>query len=252
MVRKKMSWHLVLVVVWFAFVSTGHTTSVLASGDSILVGNSLESFKELYPHLKNATFTPREWRGTLHVPLIGVRHVVLPYFETNRTAAEMSTDPRLNQYAYTVIVVSGDDKMEVAVVTCNNSPNQFVVLADEAVNALLPQWLFERGVDMWEVIRKQDTDPYRFTWGEKTWTSKQLSEALSFVVSGQMIPAGYAGRQVKFLCSKLPSFVGSIDNNSYGMINFLVQQTKCDFSQMYTLLESALKVAMGAFPKRAP
>ena len=234
-------------------VCVGHTTWAVADGASILVGGSLDSFKESHPHLKDARFTLREWRGTLKIPLFGERAIVLPYFEADRTPQEMSTNPTQNLYARTTVAFHGDQRLGVVVVISKNPPHPPAVLADEAVNALLPQWLFERGVDIWEILQKNATDPYRFTWDGKSWVFNQLSEAFSFTVSGQMMPGGYTG-EAKKLCDDLPPYVSDTYKkyNAYELTNYLAQKTGCDFSRMHALLEGAAKVAIDAFPKRTP
>lgn len=236
----------VVAFLWCVLASVGCVTQAVGK-PLIVAADSPELFKELHPPLRNAVFTSRSWEGTLRVPLFGTQRVVLPYFEMDRTAEEMGNDA-YGSNANTTIRSRGDGTVEILVVTCKKPSEQ--VLADEAVNAFFPWWLFEWGIDAWKVFRNNSTAPYRFTWGGKSWTLDQLSEALSFIVSGQMVPGGYAGWQAKSLCVRLPKFVGKVGGeNRYEMTNALASQTKCDFPRMFDHAGEALKALIETLPK---
>jgi hypothetical protein len=77
--------------------------------------------------------------------------VDLPYLESSFAPQEIL--PGMDEFGVTLVKPMQSARvLEVVVVTQANP--KMTLLANEAVNALLPRWLIEEGVDMYAVYSK--------------------------------------------------------------------------------------------------
>ena len=136
------------------------------------------------------------------------------------------------------------------------------MLANEAVNALFPQWLAEvYGADM-PAVYNAPAHAYTFLWHGHRWSYDQVSETLSAIVPAQLIGDGYTGAAQRRVCNNIPKMPTVTDTSSgitiyrpsmdphtegvdaYDLTRFLVRETRCDLRRMRPLIGEIIDKAL--------
>lgn len=197
------------------------------------------------PSLRKAKFKAGIWTKQLTIPGMGVKKVELRYFESSLSAPEIF--PGAGSFAVTLVRATKPQKGMTVVVVTQANPRE-ATLANESINALLPRWLIEQGVDMYEVY-KLPMGAYKFSWDGRQWSFDQLTELISTVVPGQILPGGYLGKSAKEeIC--LNNLDPQVQGHAvYALTQHLAKKTQCDVNKMHELAGQALHAFIRSAPR---
>ncbi len=195
------------------------------------------------PNLAKFPYTEKKFERTVSFPLLGVKTINLTYLESKARSEQIA--PGQAKFSATV-AAKPNEELHVVVVT--HAEPDAVTLVNEAVNALLPGWLIERGVDM-HAIYTLPMGGYRFTWNQQVWSFDQLTEFLSAIVSAQGLPGGYLSPKAPArICEGLsdPEIGG---HAVYKLTHYLTKKHGCNMSVLHKEAEEVLKAFLATAPR---
>ncbi len=233
------------VTVWITFVVLSFVTIVHAESaneQEIVFIDSPNLIATSIPFLNGVRYTKSTFKQQLLIPGIGSKNVVTPYFEMEFNPREFG----LISFAVTLVQAVEEETLLVGVATQKEPDN--VTLSNESVNAHLPQWLIEEGVDMHHVYTLPIGE-YQFLWHDQLWSFDQLTELLSSVVSAQALPGKYMNPGAK---ARICDGIGEVEmdgHNVYGMLLHAIRDSECNLVSMHTLAGEALLSFMEQAPQ---
>ncbi|MFZ2253105.1 MAG: hypothetical protein WAW13_02940 [Minisyncoccia bacterium] len=167
----------------------------------------------------------------------------MTYFEFNITPKEIIGED--GHFAITLVMAKAPRDLHIAVAT-QRDPDE-ATLANEAVNALLPEWLISRGVDMFEVYKKP-MGGYWFQYQGRQWSFDQLTELLSWIVPGQTLPGGYLSSQTARVCEGNPS-PKIKGHDVYALIHFMINKFGCNLPILHDKSGEVVTAFISTAPK---
>lgn len=202
-----------------------------------------EGVFEHIPILGTKHFEDRTYSNTFNIPHLGEMPAQIRYFESEVTADELIGPGAA--FGVTVVQPVDNRTLNITVMVAGESDEQ--IIANKAVNALLPFWLTLEGVDMYTVYSKPMGE-YRFSWNNYDWSFDQLTELVSWTVSAQTLPGGYMSNDQVRVCEGIPSPVVE-GHDTYALVRYVLSRHGCNMTKAHGTVASAIKAFIATAPQ---